>query len=78
MSRDRKQDRINKGDLQGSQKDLFGSEVHILNVKETFRLVKCGRCGNTVKSSQAKTHLSYGKVLTICSDCLKKDKRGIK
>lgn len=38
-------------------------------------MVKCGRCGNTVKSSQTKTHLSYGNALTICKECLKKDER---
>ena len=36
-------------------------------------MVKCGRCGNTVKLSQAKTHLSYGDTLTICKECLGKD-----
>lgn len=36
-------------------------------------MVKCGRCGNTVKLSQAKTHLSYGNILTICKECLGKD-----
>ncbi len=75
MSRNRSQDRINKGGLQGSQRDLFGKDDHILNTKEVYRMVKCGKCGNTVKSSQAKTHLSYGKVLTICLDCLKKDEK---
>lgn len=72
MSRNRSQDRINKGGLQGSQRDLFGNNVHILNTKEVYRMVKCGKCERTVKSSQANTHLSYGKVLTICLDCLKK------
>ena len=36
-------------------------------------MVKCGRCGNSVKTNQAKTHLSYGKTLTICKECLGKD-----
>lgn len=54
----------------GLQKDLFGNPVHILNTKEVYRMVKCGKCGNTVKSSNAKTHLSFGKVLTICKQCL--------
>ena len=62
----------------GLQTDLFGNPVHILNAQEVYRLVKCGKCGNTVKSSQAKTHLSYGKVLTICLDCLKKEGKFIK
>lgn len=70
MSRSRSQIRINKGGLQGSQRDLFGNEVHVLNAKEVYRMVKCGKCKRTVKSSQAKTHLSYGKSLTICKECL--------
>lgn len=57
----------------GIQTNLFGQPVHILNTQEIYRMVKCGRCGDTVKLSQAKTHLSYGKTLTICKDCLKKD-----
>lgn len=57
----------------GIQTNLFGQPVHILNAQEVYRMVKCGRCGDTVKSSQAKTHLSYGKALTICTDCLKKE-----
>ncbi len=56
----------------GIQKDLFGQTVHILNSKEIYRMVKCGRCGSSVKSSQAKTHLSYGNTLTICKGCLGK------
>ncbi len=52
---------------------MFGQPVHILNSKEIYRTVKCGRCKRTVKSSQAKTHLSYGNTLTICKDCLSKD-----
>lgn len=56
----------------GLQTDLFGQPVHILNTKEIYRMVRCGRCGNSVKSSQAKTHLSYGKALTICKVCLEK------
>jgi len=63
---------INKG-IQGSQKDLFGNDVHMLNVKEVYRMVKCGKCERTVKSSQAKTHLSYGNMLTICKECLELD-----
>lgn len=59
----------------GVQTNLFGETVHILNTKEIYRTVKCGRCGNTVKSSQSKTHLSYGKVLTVCNECLKRHDR---
>ncbi len=55
----------------GIQTDIFGNPVHILNAQKVYRLVKCGICGNTVKMSRAKTHLSYGKTLTICLDCLK-------
>lgn len=57
----------------GLQVNLFGEPVHILNTKEIYRMVKCGECGKTVKMSQAKSHLSYGKVLTICKECLKKE-----
>ena len=46
-----------------------------LSQREIYRMVKCGRCGNTVKSSQAKTHLSYGNVLTICKECLEKGEK---
>jgi len=56
----------------GLQTNLFGTHVHILNTKEIFRMVKCGVCENTVKLSQAKTHLSYGNTLTICKECLSK------
>ncbi len=59
----------------GLQKDLFGQTVHILNSKEIYRMVKCGRCGSSVKSSKAKTHLSFGKALTICKDCLEKGEK---
>lgn len=57
----------------GLQTNLFGQPVHILNAKEIYRMIKCGRCGETVKSSQAKTHLSFGRTLTICVDCMKKE-----
>lgn len=60
---------------EGIQVNLFGEPVHILNSKEIYRMVKCGRCGNTVKMSQAKTHLSYGKTLTICKECLIRDSK---
>lgn len=74
MKKEKKKEKKEKKNKKNSlQKDLFGQEVHILNVKKTYRMVKCGRCGDTVKSSNAKTHLSYGKVLTICNKCLKKD-----
>lgn len=56
----------------GLQTDLFGQPVHILNTKEIYRMVKCGECGNTVKASQTKMHLSFGKRLNICNECLKK------
>lgn len=55
----------------GIQTDIFGNQVHILVTKDVFRMVKCGRCGDTVKSSQAKMHLSFGNKLTICNNCLK-------
>lgn len=56
----------------GLQKDLFGQSVHILNTEKIYRMVKCGECGQSVKLSLAKIHLSYGKKLTICKNCLKK------
>jgi len=56
----------------GIQTDLFGRPVHILNTQEVYRLAKCGRCGNTVKLSQVKIHLSFGKTLAICNECLKR------
>ncbi len=55
----------------GIQKDLYGNQVHILNSQYIYRMVKCGECGNTVKSSEAKLHLSFGKKLNICNKCLK-------
>lgn len=57
----------------GVQMDIYGNIVSILNAKEIYRTVKCGRCGQTVKSSRSKTHLSYGNTLTICKECLGKD-----
>ena len=57
----------------GLQVNLFGEPVHILNTKEIYRMVRCGKCGNTVKMSQSKTHLTYGKTLTVCKECLKKE-----
>lgn len=56
----------------GIQTDLWGNPVHILNVAGIYRMVKCGKCGETVKSSQAKLHLSFGKSLNICNECLEK------
>ena len=56
----------------GIQTDLYGNPVHILNVAGIYRMVKCGKCGETVKSSQAKLHLSFGKSLNICNECLEK------
>ena len=55
----------------GIQVDIYGNPVHVLNTKEIYRMVKCGKCGETVKSSQAKLHLSFGKRLNICNECLK-------
>lgn len=52
------------------QMDMFGQPVHILNTEKVYRMVKCGKCGRTVKSSQAKTHVSFGKHLSICKECL--------
>ena len=54
----------------GVQRDIYGNQVHMLNVKEMYRMVKCGKCGETVKSSQAKLHISFGKRLSICKNCL--------
>jgi hypothetical protein len=56
----------------GIQTDIYGNPVHILNTAGIYRMVKCGECGETVKSSQAKLHLSFGKRLNICNDCLEK------
>lgn len=57
----------------GLQMDIFGQSVHILNAEKVYRMVKCGKCGSSVKSSQAKTHISFGRTLTICNECLKKE-----
>lgn len=54
----------------GVQVDIYGNPVHVLNAKEIFRIVKCGKCGDVVKLSQARLHLSYGKSLNICKKCL--------
>jgi hypothetical protein len=54
----------------GIQRDLYGNQVHMLNVKEMYRMVKCGNCGEIVKSSQAKLHISFGEKLSICKKCL--------
>lgn len=54
----------------GIQIDIYGNPVHVLNVKEIYRMVKCGNCGESVKSSQAKLHLSFGTKLSICKKCL--------
>jgi formylmethanofuran dehydrogenase subunit E len=56
----------------GIQTDIYGNPVHILNAAGIYRMVKCGKCGETVKSSQAKLHLSFGKSLNICNKCLEK------
>lgn len=54
----------------GIQTDLWGNPVHILNVAGIYRMVKCGKCGRTVKSGQAKLHLSFGKSLSVCNECM--------
>ncbi len=54
----------------GMQVDIYGNPVHVLNVQEIYRMVKCGKCGETVKSSNAKLHISYGRSLNICKKCL--------
>jgi hypothetical protein len=60
----------------GIQTDIYGNPVHILNVAGIYRMVQCGECGEIVKSSQAKLHLSFGKSLNICKECLaKKDNK---
>lgn len=74
MTRSRNQDRINKGVMQGSQRDLFGNDVHMLNAKDIYREAKCGTCGHTVKLSRVKTHLSFGNKVSICLDCLEGEK----
>ena len=53
----------------GVQTDIYGNPVH-LDAKEIFRMVKCGKCGESVKLSQARLHLSFGKSLNICKKCL--------
>jgi hypothetical protein len=58
------------------QTDIYGNPVHILNVEGIYRMVKCGECGEIVKSSQAKLHLSFGKSLNICKSCLEKKDKG--
>lgn len=55
----------------GIQTDIFGNPVHILNAEKIFRMVRCGRCKQTFKSSQTRTHLSFGKALTLCKGCIK-------
>ena len=54
----------------GIQVDIYGNPVHVPEDKMTFRMAKCGKCGETVKLSQTKMHLSYGKKLNICKRCL--------
>lgn len=56
----------------GIQVDIYGNPVHVLNAKEIYRMVKCGKCGETVKSSKAKLHISFGNRLNICNECLEK------
>ncbi len=64
-----KKDRSKNG---GIQTDIYGNPVHILNVAGIYRMVKCGECGETVKSSQAKLHLSFGKRVNVCNMCIEK------
>ncbi len=59
----------------GIQTDIYGNPVHILNVAGIYRMVKCGECGETVRSSQAKLHLSFGKRVNICNMCIEKKDR---
>lgn len=60
----------------GVQVDIYGNPVHVINAKEIFRMVKCGKCGETVKLSQAKLHLNFGKRLNICKKCLEEMDNG--
>lgn len=64
----------------GIQTDLWGNPVHILNAAGIYRMVKCGKCGRAVKSSQAKLHLSFGKSLNVCNECIENmdNKKSIK
>ena len=54
----------------GIQVDIYGNPVHVPEGKTPFRMAKCGKCGETVKLSQTKMHLSYGRKLNICKRCL--------
>lgn len=54
----------------GIQIDIYGNPVHVLNVKDMYRMVKCGGCGESAKSSQTKLHLSFGNRLNLCKKCL--------
>lgn len=54
----------------GVQTDIYGNPVHVLNTKEIYRMAKCGKCGESVKLSQSKLHLSFGKKINICKKCL--------
>ncbi len=59
-----------KGKHDGVQVDIYGNPVHVLNTQEIYRMVKCGKCGETVKSSKTKLHISFGRSLNICKRCL--------
>ncbi len=59
-----------KGKHDGIQVDIYGNPVHVLNAQEIYRMVKCGKCGETVKSSKTKLHISFGRSLNICKRCL--------
>jgi NAD-dependent SIR2 family protein deacetylase len=68
-----KKGRVKNG---GIQTDIYGNQVHILNTAGIYRTVKCGECGEVVKSSQAKLHMSFGKRLNICHGCMEKIEKG--
>lgn len=59
------------------QVDIDGNPIHVPEEK-TYRMAKCGKCGETVKLSQTKLHLSFGKKLNICKRCLEEDSNNIK
>lgn len=54
----------------GVQVDIYGNPVHVPEGKSSFRMAKCGKCGEIVKLSQTKMHLSFGRKLNICKRCL--------
>ena len=54
----------------GVQLDIYGKPAHALDSEGVYRMVKCGKCGETVKSSNTKLHLSFGRSLNLCKRCL--------